>query len=119
MLSRFFTYDQPAPASPIEGEIYKILQILDRKFELRYGYYDSCERDNPRQEPMPIYPDFVSNPLYTSEGFPFVTKMQDICPHFSGERNCFSECADCAYYCHGDDLIGICACPANRKPSDK
>ncbi len=118
MITGLFAQDHPAHASPREGELYKILQIHDRQFELRYGYYELCERENPVQEPMPIYPDFVTSPQYTSEGFPFVTMMQDICPYFSGERDCFSECAECGFYRHGDDLIGICACPANRQKTE-
>lgn len=115
MLTQFFSCHSPPSPGPQEGDIYKSLHIYGQRFELAYGYYEACERDNPLVEPMPIYPDFLRDPRYTKEGFPFVTKMQDVCPHFAGERSCFSECADCRFYSHGEDLIGICICPQNQQ----
>ena len=32
---------------PQEGELYKILELHQHRFELRYGYYDARERANP------------------------------------------------------------------------
>lgn len=98
-----------------EGTLYKVLTVSDRYFPLYYGYYDDCDRRNPMIEPMPIYPDFIQQPCFTSEGHPFVTKMQDACKHYLGIVNGCEECAECAWYRHGEELLGICTCPKNRK----
>lgn len=115
MLTGLLYYDHLAHVSPKEGDIYKVIKLHEQQFELRYGYYEECEREDPTQEPMPIYPNFLDLPMFTPEGFPFVTKMQDVCPHFDGVPSSFSECAECGFYCHGDDLIGICSCPARKQ----
>ncbi len=91
-----------------EGDLYKTLNIYGRTFTLYYGYYEECERNNLLIEPMPIYPDFISNPEYTDKGQAYVTKMQDACKHFTGKFRQYNECAECEHYLHGDDLIGIC-----------
>ena len=95
-----------------DGDLYKIITVFGKSFELRYGYYEESER--MRGLPIPIYPDFKANPEYTDDGHPFVTQMQEQCPHGSSS---FSEgyCIDCPHYCHGDDLIGICLCVENKK----
>ncbi len=114
MLTRFFSQNAPPSATPKEGDVYKILHIHDHRFELLYGYYEALERENPAIDPMPIYLVFIKEPRFTKEGFPFVTKMQDVCEHYLGKDSCYCECADCSFYSHGDDLIGICACPHNH-----
>ena len=99
-----------------EGDLYRIIQLHGHTFPLYYGYYADCERENPTIDPMPIYPDFLANPQYTADGFPFVTKMQDACPYYKGNKTNCNECAECEYYAHGDELLGLCICPKNRKP---
>lgn len=91
-----------------EGDLYRVLNVFGRSFELRYGYYDECERFSPVNEVVPIYPNFIESPLYNDEGYPFVTQMQDICEHYEG-RNDGEDCHGCMYFCHGEDLIGICS----------
>lgn len=100
---------------PKEGELYKLVQIGDHSFPLYYGYYEKCDRDNPAMEPMPIYPDFTKAPHYTRDGFPIVTQMQDGCEFFDGDSIYESDCADCRYFAHADELIGLCTCPKNRR----
>lgn len=115
MLSTFFAQDtHMKTAPPKEGELYKILNIEGNTFRLYYGYYEEYERNNPAAEPMPIYPDFLKDPRYTDAGHAFVTKMQDACKHYKGCESESNECAECAYYKHGDELIGICTCPNNK-----
>lgn len=97
-----------------EGSIYKVINLYGQEFVLYYGYYEECERLSPDIEPMPIYPDFVKEPKYTPEGFPFVTKMQDACRHYKGKDTKFKDCAECNHYLHGDELLGICTCFKNR-----
>ena len=112
LLSRDDRSDVPVPQ---EGTLYKVLNLHGQTFPLYYGYYEECERQNPAVEPMPIYPDFQKEPRYTQDGFPFVTKMQDRCMHYQGKDSQFSDCAECHHYLHGEELLGICICPKNRK----
>jgi len=95
-----------------DGDLYKTVTLHGISFELRYGYYEEFERATG--EPIPIYPDFIAAPVYTPDGRPFVTQMQELCSH--GESS-FAEgcCADCRYYIDGEDLIGICDYPGNRR----
>ena len=95
-----------------EGDLYKIIELFDRSFEIKYGYY--VEYEKGKGEPIPIYPDFKKHPIYTNEGQPFVTQMQEIC---SLGKSRFSDgcCVDCEHYRHGTDLIGICTNKGNEK----
>ncbi len=97
-----------------EGNLFKILNIYGIRFEIYYGYYEDCERENSLVEPMPIYPDFLKEPQFTSDGLPFVTKMQDACRYYKGNRKNFMECAECEYYENGEDLIGVCTNPTRK-----
>ena len=88
-----------------EGELYKVITVGDRKIEIRYGYYEEFERRHG--EPVPIYPDFTKQPIYTEDGMPLVTAMQEVCVSFIGgdrEMGCYS----CRHYRHIDDLVGKC-----------
>lgn len=98
----------------VEGELFKIITLHGRSFELRYGYYEDYERESEYSEPIPIYPDFLKEPQYTDEGHPFVTQMQTLCEH--GKSN-YSDgvCADCSHFLYGEELIGICKCESRRK----
>lgn len=116
MLSSIFPQDANSKAGiPKEGELYKVLSIEGNIFKLYYGYYEECERNDPKAEPMPIYPDFLKHPRYTDAGHAFVTKMQDACMHYKGCESESNECAECAHYKHGDELIGICTCSGNKQ----
>ena len=97
-----------------EGDLYKVINIFGKIFELRYGYYDENDRNSEFNEVIPIYPDFLKTPKYTDEGRPFVTQMQDVCEFFEGKSNS-EECINCIHYHHGDDLLGICVCDLNQK----
>ena len=114
MKNAFLLLEAQSAPQPNEGDLYKVIHLYGHTFSIFYGYYETFERDNPEVEPMPIYPDFLAKPQYTTDGFPFVTKMQDTCIHYSGKLSGFSECAECRYYLHGDELIGICTCSRNR-----
>jgi hypothetical protein len=93
------------------GDLYKIIEISGKQFEIRYGYYEEFEAG--RTDPLPIYPDFRREPVYNDNGEPFVTSMQDVCSHFRGET-VDGFCIECPYYSHGDELIGICTNKKNR-----
>lgn len=92
-----------------DGDLYKVVTVFDKTFELYYGYYDEREKDSKYTEPIPIYPNFIENPLYTDDGYQYATEMQDICSHFcgrEGEDSCFS----CCHFQKGEELIGLCRC---------
>jgi len=100
---------------PREGDIHEIVQVGGHSFTIRYGYYDESERHTT--DPIPIYPCFLTEPHYTDEGFPLVTRIQDACEHyFAGEGNQGDGwCADCLH-CSGDQgEIGICQCIHRRR----
>lgn len=111
-----FTPLQPN-TPPKEGDLYKIIQIHGKTFEIRYGFYEECDRNNQFAEPIEIYPDFIKQPQYTDAGIPFITAIQTPCRHFSGKRDTNSVCEECAYYQHGDEMLGLCTCPHNKKQS--
>ncbi len=115
-MKRLFETDALSPPAVFsEGELYKRVELHGSRFDLYYGYYEECDRLNPDIDPMPIYPDFLEEPRYTEEGFPFVTKMQDVCSHYKGRDIPEKDCAECAYFKEGQDLIGVCICPKNNK----
>ena len=95
-----------------DGDLYKVVTIHGESFELRYGYYEDFERGTG--EPIPIYPDFKKSPRYTNEGYPFVTQMQELC-EYGESRFIDGCCADCKYFSDGEELLGVCICPENRK----
>lgn len=100
---------------PKEGDLFKVIRIHGRTFEIRYGFYEECDRTNRFAEPVEIYPDFIKDPQYTDEGLPFVTAIQAPCKKFKGNKNENSTCEECEHYEHCEELLAICRCPANRK----
>ena len=106
---------------PKEGEIFKIIHLNGKLFEIRYGFYEERDRYTPYAEPIPIYPNFLATPQFDENGIPFVTAMQSPCLRFIGMKTEDSGCADCSWYCHGEELLGTCSCPANvcRKDQTK
>ena len=100
---------------PKEGDLYKIIHLQGKTFEIRYGFYEERDRHSQYAEPMEIYPDFIKEPQYTQEGIPFVTAFQSPCDYFIGKLNENSTCEECESYRHGEELIGLCHCSRNRK----
>ena len=99
-----------------DGELYKVVKTFGKTFELRYGYYSEEDRQNPLCEPAVIYPDFTREPLYTDDGEPFVTMIQDACADYKGEDNKTpdSTCAECKHFKRGEEWFGVCACKKNK-----
>ena len=97
-----------------EGDLYKEVMVAGKVFRLCYGYYEPCERERWLNEPIPIYPNFINDPLYTQEGVPFVTAMQDICRHYKGKKDGDS-CSDCAFFMQSKELFGFCKCDENKQ----
>ena len=102
---------------PKEGNLYKVITTFGKTFELKYGYYEECDRQSPLCRPVVIYPDFIKEPVYTDSGEPFVTMVQDACKSYMGEteRTPDTTCADCKYFERGEEWFGVCKCPYNRE----
>lgn len=96
-----------------DGDLYASFSVCGREFSIYYGYYDDAERESPYGEPTPIYPDFIREPIYTADGYPYVTEMQDVCPHYEGSPRGES-CYACRHFERGAELIGLCRCGAKR-----
>lgn len=104
-------------SAPKEGDLFKNITLHGKEFEIKYGFYEERDRHTSFAEPVAIYPDFSRRPQFTDEGVPFVTQMQAPCEHFVGEADEDSGCGDCAFYRHGEELLGTCDCPANKQSS--
>ena len=104
----------------VEGEFYKKVELYGRTFDLYYGYYEECDRNEPLFEPIVIYPDFVKQPIYTDDGLPFATVIQDACDNYEGKvaRNEDTTCADCEYFSPGEEWFGICKHPYRTKKNE-
>ena len=97
-----------------EGDLYKEVTVGGKTFQLRYGYYEPFERERWLDEPIPIYPNFIIDPLYTQEGVTFVTAMQDICAHYKGKK-AGDSCAECEFFVQSRELFGFCKCSENKQ----
>ena len=102
---------------PAEGDLYKTLTVAGHSFRIHYGYY--ADEDRMHQEPMPIFPCLEQEPLYTEDGFPLVTCIQDACAHYAVHTDEPGNgwCCDCVFYSDAKDEIGICQCANNRNLS--
>lgn len=94
-----------------EGDLYKIAEVAEFRFEIRYGYRDAGERQ--LWGPSPQYPDFLAQPHFTREGFPLATAYQDVCAHYRAKASASGEgwCDDCIHFQKLEEYIGLCRCP--------
>lgn len=119
MFTDLFGQNTYLGAKPKEGDLYKIIRLYGKTFEIRYGFYEECDRHTLFAEPMEIYPDFIKEPQYTDEGIPFATAIQIPCENFSGAMDENSTCEECDFYQNGEELLGICTCPCRRQSPDR
>lgn len=100
--------------APREGDVYEVVTIGGHSFTIYYGYYSSAERHNT--EPLPIYPCFLTEPRFTAEGRPLVTRIQDACEHYTVSKDSDGDgwCADCQHFSGNHNTIGICQCEHRR-----
>lgn len=100
---------------PKEGEVYRTYTVDQHTFEIRYGYHEENERG--RVEPLPIFPDFEINPVYTQNGEPITAYVQYPCKHYSPRDPKEPEewCGDCTYYDGGRIEMGRCLCPQRKQ----
>lgn len=105
---------QNRATEPKEGDAYAVVNVFGRSFELRYGYYDDRDRSGP---PDVIYPDFIKAPIYTDEGEPIVTMMQDACPYYKGDkrRSDDTTCGECQLFYRGAEWFGLCRAEKNKR----
>lgn len=98
---------------PKEGDLFKIIELHVKRFEIRYGYYEEIDKTH---DPTEIYPDFIKYPVYMEDGYPFITYMQEGCEHYKQkEKHDDHDCYSCIYMERGDELIGVCRCKSRRK----
>lgn len=114
MFTKLFAHDMEHAPAPREGDLYRELTIRGKSFKLVYGYYEDFERESPFNEPMPLYPDFIKEPVYTDDGIPFVTAMQDVCKRYTGETGGDS-CSKCVHFQKSIELFGFCYCQENKQ----
>lgn len=98
-----------------EGDIHEVICVGGHSFTIRYGYYSDAERHST--DPIPIYPCFITNPHYTQEGHPLVTRVQDACEHYHTDEGSGGDgwCADCVHCSNTQHEIGICRCDHRRR----
>lgn len=98
---------------PKEGRLYKRLCVAGHWFEMTYGYYEEWER--ALYPPVVIFPDLSAAPLYSREGHPLVTQIQDPCEHHVSKNGHEKHwCGDCSYFSGEHPEIGICRCEARK-----
>lgn len=97
-----------------EGDLYGIITVYGKTFEIYYGYYEEFERRSIYNDPVPIYPDLKENPAYTDDGFPIVTEMQAACEHYFGNEQ-EDSCGRCRHFEKGERLFGCCTAKERRK----
>ena len=96
-----------------EGELYRVINVCGAEFALYYGYYEEQDRENPLVDPMPIYPDLLSEPRYTQDGKRIVTRMQDACDNYDGARDGDEVCGECRHFKRCESLFGVCQAENN------
>lgn len=101
--------------TPHEGDEYKTIIEGGKTFVIRYGYYEDRERLDPTIDPMPIYPDFTKDPVYTDQGEPFVTMMQDACEYYRHASGSEHDCSTCRHFRRVEDMLGVCECAKLKK----
>ena len=106
------------PPSPQEGDLYREVTVGGRTFRLVYGYYAEYEREGKFNDPYPIYPDLIARPLFTEDGEPIVTAMQDVCAQYTGPAEGDS-CGQCIHFHKCEELFGLCRCPRRQAETER
>ncbi|MBE6712702.1 MAG: hypothetical protein E7580_04170 [Ruminococcaceae bacterium] len=119
MFSIMFDTNKAPPVVPKEGDLYKEVTIGGKTFRLFYGYYEEFEREGQYNDPMPIYPDLQEEPIFTDDGEPIITAIQDVCEHYSGKPNAIGDgCIDCLFFEQCEELFGICKNKSRKQVSE-
>lgn len=115
MLTSSSKLKEPSASPPREGDLYKVIDVFGKSFEIYYGYYEDGDRYSKYPEPIEVFPDFIKNPVYTDDGYAFITAIQEPCHFFKKARDINDRCRDCVHYEVGEELIGLCKHRARRK----
>ena len=119
MFTAIFGKSPPKEPEHREGELYRVITAFGKTFEIYYGYYEESDRYSKYPQPVEVFPNFVKEPLYTEDGIPFVTAIQDTCEHYKKVRDTADKCADCLYFEKGEELFGLCRCRERRREPKK
>lgn len=119
MFTLFVNKPQSDKAEHKEGDLYKVITVYGKTFEIYYGYYEESDRHSRYAKPIEVFPDFLKKPVYTEEGIPFVTAIQPPCEYFKKVKDVNDCCGDCAFYKQGEEWIGICKHKAKWKNTDE
>ena len=92
---------------PKEGDIYEVVSVFGKTFEIYYGYSEDFERNSIYNDPVPIYPDLLNSPGYAKDGRRIVTEMQIACDDYLGNPD-EDSCGRCAHFVKGEKLFGVC-----------
>ena len=106
--------EAPMASSPREGELYADLSVCGEVFTIYYGYYEEVDRESG--DPIPLYPDLSTNPVFCAEGYPIVTQMQIACESYCGSPH-EDSCGHCPFFEKAELLFGKCTAPSKRKLS--
>ena len=99
---------------PREGDLYGVVSVYGKTFEIYYGYYEEFERQSKYNDPVPIYPNLIQGPQYDGGGRRIVTEMQVACSHYRGSE-AEDRCGRCQHFQKGEWLFGLCRCEQMRK----
>ncbi len=107
-------YELYDPDLPKEGELYKVYEVGGHTYEIRYGYY--AENERGRVEPLPIFPDFRKEPVYTADGYQLAALIHSACRYYKSDKvKPENYCGDCNYYSDSKQEIAICKCKKRWK----
>ncbi len=110
-------YDPHNLDLPMEGELYKVYEVGGYTFEIQYGYY--AENERGRVEPLPIFPDFRKEPVYTEDGYQLAALIHSACQYYKSDRaRPERHCGDCIHYSEPTQEIAICRCPQRCKKAN-
>ena len=101
-------------AIPQEGELYKLVNVYGKFFELRYGYYEEKDREAFGGTPVPIYPNLHKEPQYMEQGLPILTRMQRPCRFYDGKMETDADCDMCKHFERCEKFFGVCRCRINQ-----
>ena len=120
------------------GKPYRIVRVRSNEFKDRYisnkpgsiVRVSGCEFhlfryiDEYTEQECADLPCFDENPEYTDEGKPFITTLDNACPHGKSDApdaSDVNECADCVW-CYTENptaAIGVCMCEERKLKSQE
>lgn len=89
------------------NSLFRVFTVAGREFHIYYEYYEAMGKS------YPDYPDFVSQPEYTDEGYAYAHYVQEGCLYGTakdGSPGIPENCGMCSYFRRekADVPIGVC-----------